>query len=75
MASDSILLIDDIVAPNKAVPWQVTQIDLTMMVAAAAMERTEAMWRDLFDSMGLKIRRQIIYTPGMYETITAVSTA
>jgi demethylsterigmatocystin 6-O-methyltransferase len=72
MGPDSIILIDDIVAPNEGVPWQVTQIDLTMMVAGAARERTEAQWGALFDSVGLKIHKRVIYTPGMYEMVTAV---
>lgn len=72
MAEDSIILVDDMVPPNKGVPWHVTQIDLTMMAAAASLERTEAMWQDLFDSAGLKILRRHVYTPGMYETVTAL---
>ena len=72
MGPDSIILVDDIVAPNQGVTWQVTQIDLTMMIAGASMERTEAQWDALFDSVGLRIHRRIVYTPGMYETVTAL---
>ncbi|KAF2174812.1 S-adenosyl-L-methionine-dependent methyltransferase [Zopfia rhizophila CBS 207.26] len=71
-APDSVILIDDIVTPNKGVNWQVTQIDLTMMVVCAAMERTETQWQNLFDSIGLKIVKRFVYTPSMYETVTAV---
>lgn len=72
MAPDSVILIDDIVTPNKGVNWQVTQLDLTMMVICAAMERTESQWQNLFDSVGLKIVKRFVYTPSMYETVTAV---
>jgi demethylsterigmatocystin 6-O-methyltransferase len=72
LAPDSVILIDDIVTPNKGVNWQVTQIDLTMMVACAAMERTESQWQKLFDSVELKVVKRFVYTPGMYETVTAV---
>jgi demethylsterigmatocystin 6-O-methyltransferase len=72
MAEDSIILIDDIVAPDSGINWQVCQIDLTMMAAGASLERTESMWNELFDSVGLKIVRRLVYTPGMYETVTAV---
>jgi demethylsterigmatocystin 6-O-methyltransferase len=72
LAPDSVILIDDIVAPNKGVPWQACQIDLTMMVAGAAMERTEAQWQNLLDSVGLKVVTRLVYTLGVYETVTAV---
>ena len=72
LAPESTILIDDIVTPNKGVNWQVCQIDLTMMVAGASMERTDSQWQDLFDSVGLKIAKRVVYTPGMHETVTAV---
>ncbi|MCJ1332209.1 hypothetical protein MMC10_008901 [Thelotrema lepadinum] len=72
LAPDSTILIDDIVAPNKGVNWQVSQLDLTMMMASASRERTESQWQDLFDSAGLKVVKRVVYTPGVYETVTAV---
>ena len=75
MGPDSLILVDDIVTPNKGVNWQVSQIDLTMMVAGASMERTEQQWQELYDSVGLKIVDRAVYTPGMYETVTALKKA
>jgi demethylsterigmatocystin 6-O-methyltransferase len=60
MAEDSIILIDDMVLPNEGVPWQVSQIDVTMM------------WNSLYGSVGLKILKQVVYTPGVHETVTAL---
>lgn len=37
---DSVILIDEMVLPDRNVHWHSTQIDLTMMVALAAVERT-----------------------------------
>lgn len=73
MAEDSIILIDDMVLPNQGVTWHVTQVDLTMMAAAAAIERTETQWEALYDSVGLKVVHRAVYTPGYYETITALT--
>jgi demethylsterigmatocystin 6-O-methyltransferase len=72
MAEDSIILIDDMVLPNEGVPWQVSQIDVTMMVAGASMERTVSQWNSLYDAVGLKILKQVVYTPGVHETVTAL---
>ncbi|CAI6339052.1 unnamed protein product [Periconia digitata] len=72
MAEDSIILVDDMVLPDQGVTWHVAQVDITMMVAAAAMERTETQWEALYDSVGLKVVRRAVYTPGYYETVTAL---
>ena len=33
------------------------QLDITMMAALAATERTERQWRELIDSVGLRIEK------------------
>ena len=72
MAPDSQILIDDMVPPNKGVGWQVTNIDLTMMGAGGAVERTVAEWQHLFDSVRLKIASRTTFNPSLCETLTAV---
>ena len=72
MAKDSQILIDDMVPPNKGVGWQVTNLDLTMLCAGAAVERTELQWQELFDSVGLKIAARTVFNAALNETITAV---
>lgn len=73
LGPDSLILIDDMVLPNTGVYWQTTQVDLTMMSALAARERTHEDWLALLDSAGLKIADIHVYTPAVHESvITAV---
>ena len=51
------LLIHDHVLPESHPHPQGTAFDLTMMVMVAALERSEPMWRDLLESVGLKINK------------------
>ena len=51
----SVILIDDIVLPDKGAHWRQTQLDLTVMATLAAMERTERQWRNMLTSAGLVI--------------------
>ena len=75
MGLDSLILMNNIVTPNKGINWQVSQIDLTMIVAGVSMECTEQQWQKLYNSVGLKIMDRAVYTPGMYETVTALKKA
>jgi demethylsterigmatocystin 6-O-methyltransferase len=72
MGKDSIILIDEMLLPDKDVHWQVTEIDLTMMTAFASIERTQSQWDALLDSVGLKITKTFTYTPSAYETVMVV---
>ena len=72
MGPESVILIDEMVLPNEGVHWQSTQVDLTMMAALAAMERTQAQWSYLLDSVDLKIANIHTYTPLVYESIMTV---
>ena len=65
-------MIDDMVPRNEGINWQVTNIDLTMMAAGAAVERTVLQWQQLFESVGLKIADRTTFNPALYETLTAV---
>lgn len=65
----SLILIEDLVLPDVGVHWQATQLDLAMMCAHAAMERTKAQWELLLGSVGLTVL-QIHELPGaIYESI------
>lgn len=41
MDKDSAILIYDMILPNEKAPWRATQLDLLVMSALAAMERSE----------------------------------
>ncbi|MCJ1476775.1 hypothetical protein MMC13_005444 [Lambiella insularis] len=50
------LLINENVVPDVGASWQMTSLDWFMMALAASRERTEAQWRELLLSAGLKIK-------------------
>ena len=68
-ASDSVLLIDDMVVPNKGAHWQTTQLDLQMMTSLASLERTRDQWYDLIAKAGLKIVKMYTYTTSLQDAI------
>ena len=72
MGKDSVILIDEMVLPDTGVDANVASIDLTMMCAGAAEERTEAHWIELFDAVGLKLVKKLVYKPSAYESVMAV---
>lgn len=69
MAPDSVLLIDDMVLPKTGAHWQATQLDMLMMTALAACERTETQWEALISSAGLKIKKVYPYTTSLNDCI------
>lgn len=71
MGKESLILIDDMVLPDTNVYWQATQLDLNMMVAFAAMERTKEQWYHLLDSVGLKIMKIDTYNVSLQHSIIA----
>ncbi|KAF2774511.1 S-adenosyl-L-methionine-dependent methyltransferase [Teratosphaeria nubilosa] len=57
MAEDSILMIDEAVVPDTDMAVQVAAIDMVMMAAPAAQERSEGMWRKLVEErVGMRVR-------------------
>ena len=48
------LLINDIVLPDKGATWFATISDIHMMSVLGAMERSEAQWQQMLESVGLK---------------------
>lgn len=69
LATDSVILIDDMVVPNSGAHWQATQIDLIMMTSLASMERTEEQWYTLLEKAGLKINKIYTYTSSLQDSI------
>ena len=69
MDKDSVILIDDMILPNRGAHWHATQLDLTMMANLGAMERTEKQWYSLMSSAGLKIKSICTYTIELRDSI------
>lgn len=55
------LLINENVVPDVNASWWVTTMDWMMMAMLALHERTERQWRELLDSVGLRVVK--IWTP------------
>lgn len=56
MASDSIVIIDDVVMPQVGASWKQTSMDIAMMTMLAAVERTADHFGRLLAEVGLEIR-------------------
>ncbi|RAL03139.1 S-adenosyl-L-methionine-dependent methyltransferase [Aspergillus ibericus CBS 121593] len=69
MSPDSIILVDDMVIPDGGAHWHATQIDVSMMVSLASMERTKEQWYALMEKAGLKINRTYTYTESLADSI------
>ena len=69
MTKDSVILIDDMILPNKKASWQATQIDITMMSALASKERSQKQWSSLLESAGLRIAKICTYTKELQDSI------
>lgn len=63
MSVDSVLVIDELVVPNKGAHEHATRIDLTMLSSLSSMERTSKQWDALMESAGLKILEKKSYAP------------
>ncbi|KAJ5281522.1 O-methyltransferase B [Penicillium angulare] len=75
MAPDSYILIDDMVLPNVGVHWQQAQLDMLMMAALGARERTHEQWDQLVKSAGLKVNGVHTYTASLKDSIIEVGAA
>lgn len=72
MNEDSVLLIDEMVLPDTDVPWQATQIDLSMMAFFGSAERTRSQWHDMLQSVGLVIANIYVYSASHESVMAAV---
>jgi hypothetical protein len=72
MSPDSILLIDEMVLPESHVNSYAASMDMTMMAAFAASERSEEHWRRILDEAGLTLFKLYAYNPVSYENVMDV---
>lgn len=74
VAPNSKLLIDEAVLPETGVDFLASAIDLTMLEAFAAIERTESQWREVhvLEEVGLELVQTHVYNPCIYESIVVV---
>jgi hypothetical protein len=49
------LLIKELVIPDRGAPWALTAMDVNVIQSLAGQERTEAQFRGLLESVGLKV--------------------
>ncbi|KAI0173474.1 S-adenosyl-L-methionine-dependent methyltransferase [Hypoxylon sp. FL1284] len=68
MTPESVLIIDEMVFPQKGVSFNAASIDMTMMAAFSSMERTEYQWSRVFEEVGLELVRTYTYLPLSYES-------
>ena len=61
MSNDSVIVVDEIVVPEMGVDSKVADFDMVMMSFSNSMERTEAQWRAVLESAGLKMREIVRY--------------
>jgi demethylsterigmatocystin 6-O-methyltransferase len=73
MTQDSVLLVDDMIIPNKGAHSHATDRDIAMMVNFAAMERTEKQWSTLFAAAGLKLVHAAAYNETSGESVQVVA--
>ncbi|KAI1822557.1 S-adenosyl-L-methionine-dependent methyltransferase [Xylaria intraflava] len=72
MTSESRILVDEMILPEKDTPWRATQQDFIMASTAAARERSQSDWLALFDRAGLRIERQWKYTDELSDHLIAL---
>ena len=65
------ILINENVVPDMGASWSMTSLDWTMMAIGASAERTEAQWRELIGSVGLRINGRWTRDPA-YESLIEV---
>ena len=75
MSKDSILVIDELVIPNKGAHEHATQFDMTMLASLASIERTDRQWDSLLETAGFKIVEKKPYGPAGESIIVVVPKA
>lgn len=72
MGPDSVVLLDEIYAPNTNVHWQIASLDIMLMSGAAARERTHDEWADLIGKAGFKISKIYPYNPVLKDSVLEI---
>ncbi|KAH8601754.1 O-methyl transferase B [Bisporella sp. PMI_857] len=75
MSADSVLVIDELVVPNKGAHEHATQFDLTVLSGLSSIERTNKQWDSLLESAGFKILQKKTYAPTSESVIVVVPKA
>ena len=75
MGTESVLLLDEMVLPNKGVHWTATSMDLQMLSWLASQERTRSQWDALLKSAGLEIIDVYAHRASAYESLIVVRLA
>jgi demethylsterigmatocystin 6-O-methyltransferase len=65
MAEDSVIVLDEIVIPDKGARIMQMHSDLAMLAALGARERSESQWSELLSTAGLHIRNVWTYDEGL----------
>ncbi|KAI0847426.1 S-adenosyl-L-methionine-dependent methyltransferase [Daldinia vernicosa] len=61
MDQDSLLLIDEIILPDRGAHRYETQLDLTMLAMLNAEARTETHWKQLLAEVGMEVKDVVFY--------------
>lgn len=61
LGKDSVLVIDEMIIPNKGAHPRATGQDMHMMASLASMERTERQWDSLLERAGLRVLEKKTY--------------
>jgi len=69
MTEESVILIDEMILPERNVSWRAAQLDISMLTCLAARERTEIEWGKLFDHAELRLRDIWQYTEELRDCV------
>ena len=69
MDANSVLLIDEIIIPDKGAHPRSTELDMVMMTTLASIERTQKQWDKLLRSNGLERLRSATYNQATGESL------
>jgi len=69
LTEDSVLLIDEIVLPERDATAQGAQHDVEVMICVGGIERTRAQWENLLNSAGLQLREVINYDTDFEDSV------
>ena len=72
MATDSVLLVDELVRPATGASRAFLDLDIAMMACLAAQERTQVQFEHLFRSAGLSLVEIFVYVPKLGHSLMVV---
>ncbi|KUJ06912.1 S-adenosyl-L-methionine-dependent methyltransferase [Mollisia scopiformis] len=69
LTDQSVLLIDEIVLPERDTTAQGAQHDIEVMICVGGIERTKAQWENLLNSAGLKMQEVVNYDTDFEDSV------